>query len=51
MDKEVLPPITAIIMPGKNQEDTINSLLSSNDTQAINADGNVEHTITPLMAY
>jgi hypothetical protein len=33
-DKKVFPPVTAIIMPGKKQEDTINSLSGCNDTQA-----------------
>jgi hypothetical protein len=34
MVKKVFPPVSVIIMPGKNQEDTINSLSGCNDTQA-----------------
>ncbi|MDR0964467.1 MAG: hypothetical protein LBM60_07620 [Clostridium sp.] len=34
MDKKGLPPVTAIIMPGKNQENTVKSLHCCNDFQA-----------------
>jgi hypothetical protein len=34
MDKKNFPLVTAIIMPGKNRKDTINSLMGCNDTQA-----------------
>jgi hypothetical protein len=34
VDKKVLPPVTAIIMPGKNQDDTINSLSGCNGSLA-----------------